>query len=407
MEQRSLSVLLFAVFTITSFMHAQEFDLRTYQAYARPGFSFDWTFFNPATNEAAWVKLPASTGSGLNISVPGLGFVKANTLMEYSAYSRGTRIFTLSIPFLLTEDQLRLRTGAGLYLGSIGQNWQIYLNGKLVRDESYILSDDSIKTERTKRSVLLAIDQEFLHTGENLLCIMMAGTPYSPSTGLKGELLLGDYSVLNAKRNDLLKLILIGIYAFFSLYHFILFAMNRKNRAYLFFAITSSLLALFLLSQTNTAYDLVLNTRLIGDLGRLSYFFIAVSLMAFYDSSVRDSISPFTRGYAMITALASVLSMISGGELIVSIWHFTLFAPFGYALLDGVILPINKLMSKNRDNNSFNINSLVFSILLMICAVALWFYAPALTINLPWPDFTFLLLAFGTAVTLAGQVVNA
>lgn len=407
MRQCRLFIIIFTVFSINSYLYAQDINLGEYQAFARQGFSFDWAFSSPLVNDEAWTKIAPSSSGTLNISMPGLGLVKARTLKDYSAFTSTIEKLTIAIPFQVTEYQLRFRTGAGIFIGSIGQNWQVYLNGRLIRDENFILSDGSIKTERSKRSVLVALDQGFLRKGENLLCIMISGSPYSSTTGLKGELIIGDYSTLNAKRNEVLRLILVGIYAFFALYHIILFAFNRTNKAYLFYTISSGLLSLFLLANTNLAYDSIINTRLVGDTGRISYFFIAVSLMAFYDVSINGKVSPFTRSYAIIAALASVLSLARGGELLVSIWHFTLFAPFFHAIYSGLILPVYQKRKKINAADSFIKNNIAFILVLLISSIALWFKAPALGMDLPWPDFTFLALAFGSAVSLAGQVVSA
>ena len=226
---------------------AQAVDLSALDAYVRPGFSLEWVFHAPLPGEAAWTVVPGDPDNRplvmRNLSLPGS---PDPTLFPLGKES--PRRYCVMIPFTAGEQLLASRTGVGLYLAQIGQNWQIYLNGSLVRDETYTAGDGRMRVERAVRGAVIELDTRYLKKGNNLLTVMVAGDPRDDRTGMYmgGPYLIDAYDRLESMRGEGLKLMLIGIYFFFAIYHAILFALRPKAKAYLYYGMATGLLSIFL-----------------------------------------------------------------------------------------------------------------------------------------------------------------
>ncbi len=385
--------------------HAELLNLAGLPAYARPGFSFDWTFAEPLAGDAAWARLEPVSGPTRELSPGRLGLAPGGGLAALGLAASDPVRYTIAIPFTVSEALAASRTGVALLAGALGQNWQIYLNGRLLRDESYLRGDGSLGAERFQRGVLVGLDPGTLRQGKNLLCLMLAGDPGSAVTGLSGELLVGDYATLDARRAEPLRLVLIGIFTFFGLYHAMLFAFRPGAKAYLYYAAASMLLALLLLARTVVAYRLFHDSRLVREAGNAAFFLLGPAFMAFLDTTLGRRPSRATEGFAVAATLALGARLALGGELPVALWRYALVVPAAYAALRGVILPLAR--RKDRPAAGRVALRVTLGFLVAGAALALEFVSPGAGPGGSYSDYALLALAFGTAATLAGQFVRA
>lgn len=385
--------------------NAETLNLASLPAYARPGFSLDWTFAEPLAGDEAWLRLPPSPAPNRPLTLRGLGLAEAEGLAGLGLQAASAARGTFVIPFQASEALRASSTGVGLLVGTIGQNWQLYLNGRLIRDESYLGGDGRVRVERFRRGVLVGLDPGSLRQGQNLLCIMVAGDPNASVSGVGGELLIGDYASLDARRSEVLRLVLIGIYAFFGLYHAMLFVFRPEARAYLFYALVSLLLALFLLGQTITAYGFFTDTSLVREAGNLAFLLLGPAFMAFIDTALGHRVSLASKAFAGLAAAAMALRLVLGGDLILSLWRYALAVPVAYALGRGALAP---LFSRGDSPRSGRVAlGVALALAVAGAALALEFVAPSAGRGASYADYAFLALAFGTAATLAGQFVRA
>ncbi len=400
---------------------AQPVDLTTIDAYVRPGFSLEWVFQSPMLGDESWTIVPGNTGNRplvmRNLDLPGSG-----TRSLFNFATELPQRYCVMLPFVVEEDILISRTGVGLFLAQIGQNWQIYLNGYLVRDETYTAGDGTMRVERAVRGALVELDTRYLKRGKNLLTIMVMGYPGNDRTGLYmgGPYLVDSYDALESMRKEGLKLILIGIYFFFGLYHAILFMLRPKAKAYLYYGLATGLLSIYLFCRTFIVYEIILDTRIIKGVELSSLFLLVPAFMAFLDSVRARPVSLFAKLYGGVFALVAVLRFFFWSEAFLRFWQYSIVLPILYIFIVDIGIPIvvavkdyrgsgytrfwRRLLGglKSSDAAKLLVGTLVVGSAVVYDMVGLNAGRAAL-----YSDYAYLLLVFGTAATLAGQIVRA
>lgn len=400
---------------------AQTVDLTAADAYVRPGFSLEWVFQTPLPGEAGWTVVPANPGDR-PIVIRELGLPGSAEPTLFPLGKVAPERYCVMVPFVADERLLASRTGVGLYMAQVGQNWQIYLNGSLIRDETYTDSDGSIRIERAVRGALIDIDARYLNKGNNLVTVMVLGDPRDDRTGLYmgAPYLIDEYDALEALRRESLKLILIGIYFFFALYHAILYALRPKAVSYLYYGLATGLLSIYLFSRTFIVYELILDTRVIKGIELSSLFLVVPAFMAFFDSVLGRRVSTFAKVYGAVFGIAAILRLFFWSEAFLRLWQYTIAIPLAYVLIFNTIMPIIHAFKKGaseggrRTLGSFVVaflSSGASKLLLGTVVIATTVLLDVVGLNagraITYSDYAFLLLVFGTAATLASQFVKA
>jgi hypothetical protein len=189
------------------------------------------------------------------------------------------REWTFVIPFTMTGDA---PTFPGLFLAAIGENWEIYLNGVLVRAEMHMDESGRITEHHTQRDVFFPVERRLFNQGENLLAFRIAGDPTDWSAGFEysAPYYLADYGYIARKNSEIAAFVLIGIYLLAGVYHFLVFAIHRQERYHIFCGIFSLGVGLYYLTRTHKIYDLITDSAAVV---KLEYF-----VVFFYDTCVND-----------------------------------------------------------------------------------------------------------------------
>jgi len=320
---------------------AQAVDLSAVDAYVRPGFSLEWVFQTPLRGEAAWTVVPGEAGNR-PLAMRDLGLPGEPERRLFAMGREAPRRYCVMLPFSAGEELLASRTGVGLYLDRIGQNWQIYLNGALVRDETYTAGDGAMRVERTVRGALVELDARYLKRGDNLLTIMVAGDPRDGGTGLVtgGPYLIDAYERLEPMRRDGLKLILVGVYFFFGLYHAILYALRPKARSYLYYGVATALLSVYMFCRTAIVHELLLDSRTVTGLELGALFLLVPAFMAFFDSVLGKPVSAVAKAFGALYGAAAILRLFFWSEAFALFWRYSVALPVMYALVADVAMPL-------------------------------------------------------------------
>jgi len=400
---------------------AQEVDLSAVDAYVRPGFSLEWVYQTPLPGEAGWTVVPGSPGDR-PLVMRDLGLPGAPERRLLPVGREAPRKYCVMLPFVAGEELLASRTGVGLYIAQIGQNWQIYLNGALVRDETYTAGDGTMRVERAVRGALVELDTRYLKKGQNRLTIMVAGDPRDDRTGMfmGGPYLIDSYGKLEAMRSEGLKLILIGIYFFFGLYHAILFALRPKAKSYLYYGIATALLSVYLFCRTYLVYEIVLDTRIIKAFELGALFLLVPAFMAFFDSALGKPVSAFAKVYGAAFGLAAVLRVFFWSEAFLRAWQYTVALPILYIVVADIGAAIARAVRdySGPGKGSFprrlaggvagaDASKLLVGVLVVSAALLLDIVGLNSGRSVTYSDYAYLLLVFGTAATLAGRFVRA
>lgn len=127
--------------------------------FVRIGFDTGWTKGWPEQQKdiAAWRHVPSSAGDnrpvkmatlGAPFMAPGIYTWPTKKIHEYTAVTR----------FFLTPDEKKALHSWGVRLGSIGDNWQVFLNGNLVSSAWHVdAKGEKINVHRVVRDTVIEL----------------------------------------------------------------------------------------------------------------------------------------------------------------------------------------------------------------------------------------------------------
>jgi len=248
---------------------------------------------------------------------------------------------TFVIPFTIHKSALN-GVIPGLHLASIGDNWEIYLNGTLLRSEIHLTGDGFIASHRSYRDVYLPINPDIFVDGQNILAFRIFGEPGNSPVGLffSQPYVLTDYPIIESFNNDVWKFGLCAIYIFIGLYHVILFLFRRQDRYNLFYGLFSIDLGLYFFARLHTVYQFIPDSQLLMRIEFISLYMVMPSISAFIEVLSINKTRWGTRIMAIYCGLLSLGTMFTSLALahdLLKIWQYSalimILYIFGYAVL--------------------------------------------------------------------------
>lgn len=336
---RRLAVIIFLILQSGITAYAAAIDLTGLDIFVRRGFNEE--LIARPVNEAdpGWIMIPGNSGNRpvriRELGIPGVPRFSHFSITRYKPLE-----FTYLTSFELTKE-LYDSGNLGLYLAQIGLNWQIYLNGKIVRDEVHLDDNGCIKRERALRGVLIDLDRSLLKEGSNLLAFRIIGNPADDRTGLymTDNYLIGGYSELQKKfLDEYPDLMLIAVYFFVSFLYLLIYALRRKELHTLLYGLASTCFAVTLLCRTKYVFNLADDTVLIQYAQFFSMFLGMPVFAAFNDMLLRNKISLFSRLYLALCVILCAAIPSPMLETAHRVWQ--VFAPVAllYMLIYDVIM---------------------------------------------------------------------
>jgi len=332
------------LFTILSFLFFSgiisatepEIDLNRFDAYIRNGFAEEY-FTKPVDykNDKNWLSMPARKNRLIRVTdlkLEGTGehsFLSSHQLKDHH--------YTIVIPFVTDTLQKSKILNPGLILAGIGENYEIFLNGKSIRREIHLDDSGQIKKPKSVRSLVLPLDKDWLREGENILGIHILGDPGYNNTGLyiADPYKIAPLESLYKSTNESFGLVLITLYLFVGLYHILLFIRRPKEHYNLYFGLFGVLLFLYLLCRTNTVFALIDNSRYIMVLELSVLFMLAPILLFFMESLLLGKIFIAEKIYFGIMVFFSILIPLTPETMnhdLLRIWQMTGFVVVFYIL---------------------------------------------------------------------------
>ncbi len=299
-------------------------DLTTTPAAVREGFEPAWAAVAEIPADPAWTKV----APGRNGQRPLRVFELIQGLPKHERFSWRThppRSFTILLPFEISADDLARSEPIGVYFAIIGVNWEVYLNGKLMRSEIHRDTNGNITRERNQRSVLVALDQRLLRPGPNILGLHIVGDPSDINTGLfrTGPYRIDRFEALKEFQTDLSTAVLIFLYFFVGVFHLVLFLRLPSDRHNLWFGLFSIFLFAFNFLRGDLANAWIDDTFWIHRVEISSFFLLAPLCGAFLNTILKDSIGKFTLfslGYTGLCVAAIVAAPMPFVEDVLDVW---------------------------------------------------------------------------------------
>jgi class 3 adenylate cyclase len=311
-------------------------SLLEHPLYARTGFDPADITRMPNTNSGLWQVIEGPRKTTARIMDFDFGIPKRPFL---SLRGSPEREFTYVIPFVLEPEKMAALADSefipGMFFSSLGDNWEIYLNGHLIRSEMHLDAEGRIKSHRGWRNLYFPVDKTLFAPGTNLLALRIVGDPNYDCTGFFYGTAdyIDDYALIARHHGDFLTIGLLAIYIFMGLYHLFIFAMHRKEKYNLYYGLLSILLGIYFLVRSSFIYYLIPDT---GITFRIEFFCVYLifplsALFLEYFNTKKIFLATKIYGvFYMVLAVSQLFFSLDYSEDILVVWRATLVvvAPF-------------------------------------------------------------------------------
>jgi signal transduction histidine kinase/FixJ family two-component response regulator/HPt (histidine-containing phosphotransfer) domain-containing protein len=316
-------------------------DLNRFPLYVKSGFDSPV----PDLSAGFWRVLESGERDVAKISSLGLPDTPRRPFL--SPAGEKYREYTMLIPFTLSPEQLEiLRENKpfqpGLFLAALGDNWEIFFNGRPVKSELPLGGNGYINSGRAWRYVSLPLDRSLFVPGPNTLAFRIVGPPNSDVTGLwyRQPYYIARYESILWDHNESLETAFIGMYIFVGVYHFLLFLSRPRDRYNLYYCLFSILLGFYFLMRINAIYAAIPNTNLTLRIEYACLYMLPPALSFFLEHfSFKKTVlcSRICAGTSLVFVFAQAVFSNSFADDLLNVWWcfaiFQITYIFGYDML--------------------------------------------------------------------------
>jgi len=416
-----ITVILF-IFLFSMPLMAGNIDLAAGDMYVIKGFDLKWTASMP--RGPAWLHLPASKNGLRTVRIRELNIPSLPKRKFLSLRSFKPEHFTIVTSFSISPERIHGPV-QGIFVKDIGHNWEVYINGRLIRSEVHLNDEGYITSHRNYRDVLIPVNPYTLKQGQNILALHIIGDPTDISTGLyrNGPYLIGDYESLDEMRSEKIRLVLMFTYLFVGLYHLLLFFYRRTEKFNLAFGIATLFIFFYFFSRTYSIYSLIPDTNILFRIEFAVLFLILPAAMAFFDFLLLHRVHLFSiivTGFYVLLALIVTAAPTPFCVDILRIWQATAMLPLIYILVNVVryfMADVRTVHDGGEGKRSFagaafrvlggNVsgNLLLSIIIIVLSAVFDIIDAVFLSLDIGVSKYTFLAVVVGMTVILANRFI--
>jgi signal transduction histidine kinase/CheY-like chemotaxis protein len=338
-------------------------DLSKQRAYGAVGFDPasitgipDLSAPDPGEGGLVWREFPPGVPRRIiNAELPGIP-----RRSYLSPFGEKTMEFTILLPFEMDDRALAFLRGddsvlPGIFLGIIGDNWEIFLNGARIRSEVFLDGEGQIRSGRTWRDVFFPVDKALFLTGTNILAFRVLGDPGYDAVGLyyASPYYIEDYELILSRYFNILIIALFGIYTVMGIYHIFLF-FNLKDEPYnLFYALFSLTLGVYTLARSSFIYQIIPNSNITVRIEYTSLMMLPLTTAAFVEVLQKRRLTLPTKIYGLFClflSLSQIFFCLQYGDEVLIIFMASAMIyvcyVFGYDLCYGFIRDCRKTLGK-------------------------------------------------------------
>ena len=176
----------------------------------------------------------------------------------FSPFGKPEEEFTIVIQIEMDNDAIIYMDNnpsimPGIFFAFLGENWEVYLNGSLVRSELHLDKAGLITQGRSWRDVHFPVNKNLFVLGTNILTLRIVGDPAYGCTGLYYTMpyYIDGYQVILQNHQSYFRYLFSGIFAFTGIYYLLIFlAIRKKEELYnLYYSLFSLGLSIHYLMQ--------------------------------------------------------------------------------------------------------------------------------------------------------------
>jgi signal transduction histidine kinase/diacylglycerol kinase family enzyme/DNA-binding NarL/FixJ family response regulator len=209
----------------------------------------------------------------------------------------------------------------GIYIEAIADNWEIFVNGNLIRREIYLDESGNIAVHRSVSAYSIPFDKDYLKEGENTLTFNIIAHPNTVDSGIyyNSEVYIDDIDAIEKANANFFLLFFTGITAFMGFYNLLVFFGNKEEKAYLYYSLVQFLLAVYIFTNTSWISVLILNTQITKRLEYISMTLLPILVLLFAQGVAKEKIGIFMRIVAAVQILIAVLLPFGGVQFSVDL----------------------------------------------------------------------------------------
>ena len=272
----------------------------------------------------------------------------------FSPFGKDAEEFTLLIPVELDNEAIAYLDNnpseePGIFIAWIGENWEVYFNGQLLRSEMHWLKDPDtgrgqILSRRTWRDVYFPVDRSLVVSGTNIVVLRIVGDPAYDLTGLffLAPYYLDSFRAIEARNHNFHMVALCGIFAFIGIYYIMLFfsIRQRKELYNLFYGIFSILLCFFSVTRLGVFNYLIPNSDIKCRMEYGSLMMLVPIFCMFVEYLLlkkASKVSWIYLGYCSLSALTQIFFCNQFGEEAIRIWDISIIPYYTYVIIYSII----------------------------------------------------------------------
>jgi len=299
-----------------------------------------------------------------------------------SPWGRPEREWTFVLPFTIDTSGMDadIPLLPCLYLATIGINWEIYLNGTLIKREMH-LAQRRITEQHYERDVIVPINSNLLQKGGNILAFRIVGDPTDYTTGFvyKSPYYIADYNYVTRRHNEIAQIILISMLFILGIYHFLFFAIFHENRYNITCGFFTISMGLYYLWRTQWIHQIIPNTAVLVRLEYFTVFFIILALMAYTDklcngrySNGRYSIVTKIYGiFCLVLAVSQLFFSRTYGSEAAGVWQVASILAMFWIYIFNIIIPFNRELKEGKKFADALANTYSGNLLIAVAIVVL------------------------------------
>jgi len=343
-------------------------------AFVRRGFDHAYTTEIP--EDGKWARFQ-SPPLRINLSplpdLPKLPFL--------SLWGKDAEEFTINIKIELDSAALEFLNGSisiipGVFLGMIGENWEIFFNGKLIRSELHLDETGKLMGRRTWRDVYFPLDKSLVVQGANILSLRIIGDPAYDETGLyyTTPYYLDDYRIIEERQHNLLLVVLFSIAGFTGVYYLMLFlSVRRKDEIFnLYYGIFAIIFCVYSITRTGFINSIIPNSDISIRLEYMSLFMLTPVFCLFLEAIGRGKTTKISWGFLVFCAFLSLSLIFFCAQYCddaLMLWNLFNFLFFSYVFFYSILYSSFWVQFKNKKLDVTMGHILTGSILIYACGI--------------------------------------
>ncbi|MCL2801655.1 MAG: ATP-binding protein [Treponema sp.] len=352
-------------------------NLMENSAYLKRGFNpNDIVNLPQIADNSEWVVLNSPPYNVSNSDLAGLPARK-----YLSPFGMPEEEFTFIIPVELDTKAMEMIQNdssvvPGMYFSIIGENWEIYINGSLVRSEMHLDENGRMISNRTWRDVHFPLDKNIFVLGTNIIALRVIGDPSYSVTGLyyAEPYYIDDYRVIKRLHNNYLRFFLCGVLAYTGIYYLLIFiSIRTKKEIYnLYYSIFSIMLCVHFITTEGAVNNIIPDSNVAARLEYLTFFLAMTMLLIFIEQMGRQLVSKISWGFLIFSVYIGISQIFSCNQYADEVMHlYLVLILFYFSFVFFAIIYDNffKRRSINEKTKNAFLSILVGSLVVYACGI--------------------------------------